>query len=102
METLMGTTATCNFPEYKSVVFLIGALSFEQQFGSVELFKKYVGKLEEDSPYKPIFGLKQSGQKGVVASEKGLKCDLNDASIVEQLFFFLETHGERYSIINQD
>ena len=102
METLMGTTATCNFPEYKSVVFLIGALSFEQQFGSVELFKKYVGKLEEDSPYKPIFGLKQSGQKGVVASEKGLKCDLNDASIVEQLLFFLETHGERYSILNQD
>ena len=102
MESLMNTTITCSFTEYKSAVLLIGALSFEQQFDSVELFKRNIGKLEEDSPYKLIFDLKQNGQKEIIVSEKGLKCDLNDASIVEQLFFFLETHGERYSILNQD
>lgn len=102
MESLMNTAITCGFPEFKSIVVLIGALSFEQQFDSVELFKRYSGKLEEDSPYNLIFDLKKNGQKGIIVSEKRLKCDLNDASIVEQLFFFLETHGERYSILNQE
>lgn len=102
MESLMNTSITCGFTEYKSMVVLIGALSFEQQFDSVELFKRYAGKLEEDSPYQLVFDLKRRGQKGIIVSEKGWKCDLNDASIVEQLFFFLETHGERYSILNQE
>ena len=50
---------------------------------------------------KLIFDLKQSGQKRLIVSEKGLKCNLEDDSVVEQLFFFLETHGEQYSILNQ-
>lgn len=87
------------FPEYESLLFLIGALSFESQYDSVELFNKFDEKIDEESPYKLIFKLKQSGQKETIVAEKGSQCDLKTASIVEQVVFFLETHGEYYIVL---
>ena len=101
LESKINTTVACSFPEFRPLLILVGALSFELQFDSVELYNRNEGKIDDSSSYKLIFDLKQSGQKRIIVSEKGLKCNLEDDSVVEQLFFFLETHGEQYSILNQ-
>lgn len=101
LESKINTNIACSFPDYRPLMILIGALSFEFHFDSVELYSRNEGKIDYESPYKLIFDLKQSGQKGIIVSDKGLKCNLKDDSVVEQLFFFLETHGEQYSILKQ-
>lgn len=102
LESKINTTVACSFPEYKPLLILIGALSFELQFDSVEIYSRNIGKIDDDSPYKLIFDLKQNEQNRIIVSEKGWRCNLEDDSVVEQLFFFLETHGEQYSILNQN
>lgn len=98
---------TRRFPKYESLIVLIEALCGENRYilgygsGSQSrgLYAKLDGKIKNDSPYKPIFQLKLTRQNAVITAEKGLKCDLRTASIVEQVIFFLETHGESYSIM---
>lgn len=98
---------TRRFPKYESLIVLIEALCGENRYilgygsgsQSIRLYAKLDGKIKNDSPYKPIFQLKLTRQNAVITAEKGLKCDLRTASIVEQVVFFLETHGESYSIM---
>lgn len=98
------------FPKYESLIILIGALCGESSiklaygsgYNSKELYAKLDGRIKDDSPYKLIFQLKKTRQKVIITAEKGLKYDLRTpitASIVEQVIFFLETHGESYSIM---
>lgn len=101
---------THSFPQYESLIILIGALcgeniiklAYGSGYNSKELYAKLDGRIKDDSPYKPIFQLKMTRQKVIITAEKGLKYDLRypaSASIVEQVIFFLETHGESYSIM---
>lgn len=98
---------TSRFPKYESLIILIETLCSESSYvlaygssyNSKELYAKLDGRIKNDSPYKLIFQLKQSEQKETIIAEKGLQCDLRTASIVEQVIFFLETHGESYSIM---
>ena len=95
---------TNRFPKYASLIVLVGALCGENKdpIGSNAriIFEELNKRIESNSPYKSIFQLKLTRQKAIITAEKGLKCDLRTASIVEQVIFFLETHGESYSIKN--
>lgn len=92
------------FPKYESLIVLIGTLCCEifysspigRVFHSENPYAKLLERIKDDSPYMTIFQLKLSKKTVIITAENGSECDLRNASIVEQIFFFMETHGESY------
>lgn len=80
---------------YELLIALVAALAWELKKQSLEMFEedyfidKYKNKFYES---------KRANKKVVVGASRGMECNLKEDSIIDQMFFCLETFGEAYCI----
>ena len=81
---------------YELLVVLIAGLAWEEKTQDTDYYdeeyfiEKYRNKFYE---------LKRANKKAVIAASSGMECNLKKDSIIEQMFFCMETYGEEYSIV---
>ena len=80
----------------KPLVFLVAGLAWEEKTKSKKLYIDIDNYVLPDEFWR-IFEMKKSNIKAVVEADCGLKCNLLKDSPIDQMFFFMETYGEKYS-----
>lgn len=83
-------------PEYKDLIFIIGALAYEEKYDNAALFS--------DSPnvslsfdFKVFAKAKIDGKGIIVMAENNQKCNTQTASPVQQMFYIMRTYGCNYA-----
>lgn len=80
---------------YELLIALVAALAWELKKQSLEMFEeeyfieKYRNKFYES---------KRTNKKDIIHTSRGMECNLKEDSIIEQMFFCMETFGDAYSI----
>lgn len=80
---------------YELLIALVAALAWELKKQSLEMFEEeyFIDKYKNK-----FYELKRTNKKVVVCVSRGMQCNLKEDSIIDQMFFCLETFGEAYSI----
>lgn len=79
----------------KPLAYIVAALAWEEKTKSKDLYG--ISKSTIPSNYWKVFEIKQFGKEVVITSECGLRCNTVRDTNIEQMFFFMQTFGERYS-----
>ena len=79
----------------KPLAYIVVALAWEEKTKSKDLYG--ISKSAIPSNYWKVFEIKQFGKEVVITSECGLQCNTVRDTNIEQMFFFMQTFGERYS-----
>ena len=80
---------------YELIIALVADLAWELKKQSLEMFEadSFIGKCENK-----FYESKRANKKVVICSSRGMECNLKEDSIIDQMFFCLETFGDSYSI----
>lgn len=88
-----------NNKDEKPLVFLVAGLAWEAETwrdNNKEMYKE-IGNYVLPDDFRKIFEAKKANKELVVTAECGLSCNVLKDPIIDQMFFFMETYGERYS-----
>lgn len=83
----------------KPLVFLVAGLACEKYsyLEDNKIMYKDIGNYALPDDYRRIFEAKKTNEELIVTAECGLSCNVLKDSIIDQMFFFMETYGEKYS-----
>lgn len=87
-----------NNKDEKPLVFLVAGLAWENKRhdNGKEMYKD-IGNYVLPDDFRKIFEAKKANKELVVTAECGLNCNVLKDPIIDQMFFFMETYGEKYS-----
>lgn len=86
------------FASEGDLIFIVAGLAWEELTNSTVLFRQTNGFHISRYIYTEIVKAKADNGQIVITEENGLTCNTQKDSVINQMFFFMRTYGEAYSL----
>ena len=84
------------FYRKEDLIFMVASLAWEDLTNSTVLFRQNNGIYI--SRYIEIVKAKSDNRQFVITAESGLECNTQKDTVINQMFFFMRTYGDAYSL----